>query len=175
MADDAVILWERQTCDDDESWKAFVTYRDQLPPRRLIGYGKGVSNNTLSKWYRDNGWRERVAAYDNHLDEIQRDEREKAVRQRASLVAAQQADLLTDAREILTRELEKLLSNSREIEGSVLQPREIIRLLEQSIKLDRLIHGETTENNGPQVDLSKLSTEELKTLHEIQRKLATGP
>lgn len=161
-------LWERQPIDTDESFKAFCTYRDQIPPRRFRGLGPTA---TIAEWYRDHGWRERIAAYDAWLDSIMLREREEALKKAARNQGTEHALLLVEAREFLGLELAKFLKTSKEHEIQNLRPHEMIRLLEQVIKLERLVQGETTENVSQQVDLSKLSVEELRQLEALHRKV----
>jgi hypothetical protein len=163
-------LYERQAIDTDESFAAFQSYRDQRPPRRLdriIAANVRVPIAKSSAWYREHGWRERVAAWDAHLDDIRREEIEAV--ERASAVNAAQviADLLTASQV----EAAKLLAQTEvSAEVSFMKPRDIAALAETAIKLRRLEKGQATERLEVE-DLSGASVEKLRELRaELRRK-----
>lgn len=163
--------WERQPYDSDESWPVFQAYRDQTPPRRglLVSLrGRSVDPIKVARWYRDHYWAERVAEYDRHLDSIRRAETEAALAKSAREAMADHVALIEQGKEIALRELEKLLATVKESPAEVLKPRDVIRLMDATIKFDRLIRGETTENvnvEGP--DFSHLTDEQLAALDAL--------
>lgn len=156
--------WERQPYDTDESWPIFVAYRDQTLPRRgllVLCKGRPVDPIRVAWYHKEHYWPERVAEYDRHLDAIRRAEREGLLAQTIREVTAEHAEVLADARDIVRRELEKLLATVRESAGEVVRVRDLIRLTELVIKSDRLIRGESTENVDTGPDLSHLTNEQL--------------
>jgi len=73
--------WERQPDETDRAWAAFRVYRDLPPAERSYGaafrktYQK-PANYQAPQWYRQwanrHGWRDRVEAWDRHLDDVGR-------------------------------------------------------------------------------------------------------
>lgn len=178
---DAAAPWERLPCDTEDSWPAFVAYRDALPPRKLLRPGsagaKGITAPTsqIATWYKEHSWRERVAAYDSHLDAIRREEREGllAVSERDSCAA--HMSMLADARELVSRELSYLVESARKTDmPGLLKPGDLNKMLDSVVRLERLLRGQATDRteNGPTLDYSKLSLDELRTLEALQRKAA---
>jgi hypothetical protein len=167
-------LWHRQPCDDEISWGHFQAYRDQPKPRKLqpvrcaVRGGVAPPLEDLLRWYRENGWRERVAAYDEHVDVIMLDERTAVLADRERAGAEAVADILEDARAVLVSEIRKLLAQSQATSFSAMKPNELARLLDTTVKLERLTKGQSTENHHH--DLSALSVEELRALEALQRK-----
>ena len=53
----------------------------------------------------------------------------------------------------------------------MLKPRELIRLTDVVVKLDRLVREQSTENIDVPADLSTLSLEDLRIMQDIQKKL----
>lgn len=162
--------WERQYTETDDAWRAFKAFRDTRPPRRqraVIGF----AHATICKWYNDHRWPERCDAYDRHMERIVLEEREKLLRQSAREISADHMAMIQSARAIAQAELDKLLASSNESDIPLLRPIEVIRLSEMVVKLDRLIRGESTETVEHSVDLSRLSTDELRTMRELTRKV----
>lgn len=163
--------WERQPYDTDESWTLFQAFRDQTAPRQglyVMLRGRPVDPVKVARWYRDHYWAERVAEYDRHCDTIIRVEREGLLAKSAREAMADHIALLEQSKEIAIREFSKLLQTVKESSVEVVKPRELIALTEMTIKLGRLIRGETTENvqmEGP--DLSHLSNEQLAELDKL--------
>jgi hypothetical protein len=164
--------WSRQSYDTDESWPIFEAYRDQRPPRRgllVIFKGRAVNPIKVAGWFREHFWEQRVALFDAYLDDIRLKERESLLRQSEREITSEHMEILAHSREIARRELAKLLATVEESAGEVVRTRDLIRLMDYTVKLDRLVRGQSTENvqeSGP--DLSKLSDSDLA---EIERKL----
>lgn len=165
-------LWERQPSDTEESWEAFKSFRDAKPPRKL--FRPGVPTGKTSEMYRDHNWKARVEAFDIYMDQKAVEERRQIVGMKAKEIAEEHMIILTRARKIVSRELDKLLeaSNSDDMAGTI-KPSELTKLLEAVIKFDRLVRGESTEKTDTGVDLSKLSLDELREFEKMQRKI--GP
>ena len=155
-------LWGRLPTDTDESWQAFVEYRDMRIPRRLKSTTK-VPVADVYKLYKDHGWRDRVGAYDAHLDELIREEREAVLKQEAREIAAEHMSLLASARSICATEWARIDTLTRESRGANvnLKTSELIKLTELTVKMDRLVRDQTTVNVAAGIDLSKLTDEEL--------------
>lgn len=67
--------WERQGDESEESWQAFVVYRDQTPPRSLRDVGKEIDKSLqmVQKWSKRHRWVARVAAWDREQDRVKRE------------------------------------------------------------------------------------------------------
>lgn len=173
----AIEVWDRLPCDNEESWQAFVSYRDHVPPRRIRAVAYGTARQ-VQEWYQANGWKERVVAYDQHMDSIVREERETILRQKTQDVAAEHMAALALARQIVDTELARILSvtkggeNGSHAPSAVLKPAEVIKLMEVVIKYDRLVRDQSTSNTsevGP--DLEKLSPEEFEAYGKLVDKM----
>ena len=170
-------LWDRQAVDTDESWPFFQAYRDQNPPRRLEPVRctpKGAVSPAVDKlraWYRDHGWRDRVAAYDAHVDGIIQEEREDRLREDVRAMTARHLAILQDAGELVADQLAKYLRSARESDmHGLLKPNEIAKIMDLTVKLERLTRGESTERIEADVDLTSLSDEELAILAKIPQR-----
>lgn len=141
------------------------------PEQRLVQRTVARDRGVLSKWYRDHDWPGRVTAFDKHFDSVSLEERERTLRMASRDLAIDHALMLADAGELVQRELRKLVNVSRETElHGLMKPAEVIKLLDTTIKLDRLVRGESTENIKEEVDISKLSLEEVRELSRLMRK-----
>lgn len=77
-------LWdERQPGEGSKAWAAFVVYRDFGPERTITKAWRRFANKSEGEsgrwelWSRKFKWVERAAAYDKHLDDLERGERER--------------------------------------------------------------------------------------------------
>lgn len=164
--------WERQASESDEAWLSFRAYRDMVPDERKITNAAAKSTATLSKWYRDHNWEERVRAHDAKFDKIRIEEREQIYRRKAREIAIDHMVMLSNARDLVARELNKFAEVSRETDAiGLVKVAELTKLFELVVKLDRLVRGETTENVGSTaIDYSALDPEELDKLNELLEK-----
>lgn len=98
--------WERRADESDRAWAAFRVYRDMGPDARSYNrayqarYGKDPGQPApafFRKWGGEHGWVERVAAWDKHLDLMNRRAQEEEARKwrerRRDLLAAYFAKL----------------------------------------------------------------------------------
>ncbi len=161
--------WERQPNEGEEAWLAFRAYRDMVPSERMIKHSAVKALPTISKWYRDHNWRERVEAYDRQFDKIAVEERERIYRRKAQEIAIDHMIMLSNARELVQRELAKINATSRETEmHGLVKVSELNKLMETVVKLDRLVRDEPTEIVGSRdLDYSALSPDELDKLNEL--------
>lgn len=167
--------WERQADEPEAAYEAFKGYLLQNPPRRLAHASVRHGAAALSRLFNTYAWSERVLAYDRHVERVRREEREALLRQDAKERAAADLALLQGVHDVLSREIAKLVRDSQATEAfGIVKVSDLNKLLGRKIELERLIHGESTENIGVTVDMSKLSIEELKELQRLQAKMA-GP
>lgn len=172
-------LWERQPQDSNESWPYFRAYRDLTGTRQLRRVRLAVTGATappmeqLKEWYDAHGWKERVAAYDAHMDALFQEEKEALLKQSARDMAAEHLAIVQDAAEIAQRGLEALVQAARENEAvGLLKPGELIKLMEAAIKLGRLVKGEATERGESKstLDFSGHTVQELRQLAALRDK-----
>lgn len=162
--------WEQHPCDTGDSWEAFKKYRDLRPPRRqraVLGY----ATSRVNEWFNDNNWPQRVSAYDAHMERVAQTEREQFVKQKTQEITADHMAILQTARFLVQSELDKLMDASKMSEAhGLLKPADVAKFMELSIRFDRLIRGETTDNET-RVDLSMLSVDDLRAVREIRKKV----
>jgi len=88
QAPDAPKPWERQPKETAKQYQAFAIYRDlQAETRSLLAvtvklYGKEVKHarGSIQVWSSRNNWKERVRAWDNHLEAVRIRQIEEAAR-----------------------------------------------------------------------------------------------
>lgn len=163
--------WDRQTDEPDDAFKAFVNYREMPMPRRVLSASSMATTRELWEWSSRFLWASRVKQYDDHLSGLAIAERESLVKQGAHEVYEQQLIILAELRQLVQREGLKWLDYSRSMQGpSILKAADFRNLVETTIKLDRLVRGESTENLASGGDMSKLTPDELWKLRELQKK-----
>lgn len=151
-------LWERQTNESDESWEAFVDYRDsagegdgkrsQHATARRIGKGRQL----VSRWSAEHEWQRRVQAFDRDQDAIRLAEQAQAIKR----AARRQSRALESMVMALIAPVEAYLAKLQE-QGGVRQAyanwtlrelavaaRESARLLPALVQAERLVHGLST-------------------------------
>lgn len=168
--------WERQDEESEQDYEAFKGYLLQTPPRRLAHSSVRHSTSELSKLYNDMHWRERVLAYDRHVQRQRQEEREALLKQDERERVAKAQAVLETMGDTVSREMAKLL---RESEGTemfgLVKPGDLVKFVDRWITLQRLIHGESTENvavSDPR--LEKLTPDELRELARLHAKMAAG-
>jgi hypothetical protein len=153
--------WERQTGESTKAFRAFVAYRDD-EDRSLVKVGceLGVSPQLIERWSRRWRWVERVAAWTDHLDAEKRRARVKAIEE----LEQRHAQL---AKSMLNLAVKELIRRQNEpVER--LTATELARLVEVSVKVERLALGADTERIGGEVGMriepALLSTPVLRQL-----------
>lgn len=73
--------WERHKQDTEEEWQAFIFYRDSGEKRsfRLTAEHFKIWHNTVFRWNIRYRWKERVLAYERHLDAQRQEVHKKEV------------------------------------------------------------------------------------------------
>ncbi len=128
----------------------------------------------VSKWHKENNWHARCVAYDGHLDEIIRSEREAILRQCTRDVSAEQMSMLANARQICAIEFARILEvtkNAGSGASAVLKPAEVIKLTDIVVKLERLVRDQSTENTTKTTNLGTLSAEEFEAYGRLLEKI----
>lgn len=160
-------LWHRQPVDTDESWPEFVRFRDEYPRRTLLR-ARPCGLEKLRNWYAEHSWKDRVAAYDAHMDAIRLEERAEALRRNVKASDEEVLTVLEDWFEIWRLETEKVLAAVR---GSDMPMTDKISVLvkmgDSLMKGLRLFRGQSTENVAVTYDFSKLSDDEKRKFREL--------
>lgn len=172
---DLAVPWNRQPCDTDKRWRAFVAYRDLDPPRSLAALARrlGMAHaGRLEAWCKSDGWRERCLEFDRHVDSKRVAVIVDALAEDARAVAAEHIGALRMAREAAMSVVAQW--HERIAAGDVpdMSPADVRGILKDTITLERLIRGESTERVDHRVgfDLSKLTTGEIEELRALEEK-----
>lgn len=129
-------MWERQPGESAPAFQAFAVYRD-LGPRRTFAeaarkfFGNVKRQGFRQDWPRRFQWSERARAWDDHLDNCQRQAEEQARKDMAQRHAKTALALQSKA-------LERLRALSLEEMGA----KDVLSWLETAAKLERLSRGE---------------------------------
>lgn len=159
-------IWERQPCDTDTSFKAFVCYRDQGSRPRRMPNGSSTTYAQVARWRVEHDWQERASQYDAHVDRIRLEEAAKVTRERAAAVAESFQNILDDGREIIARELERYAALARkntDIPG-VMKIGDLNKLAELVMKWEQILSGKPSEHVKSEIDMSLLTAEEKREL-----------
>jgi len=168
----AINAWERQDGEPETAYEAFKGYVYQVPPRRLAHSSAKHSTSELSSLYNDWRWAERALAYDRHVQRMRDEERDALLRQDEKERTAAQITLLKGLEEVANREIAKLIADTKNTEAfGLVKVSDLNKIVGQIIVMRRLIHGESTENVDVNVDLKKLSVDELRELQRLQAKM----
>lgn len=139
--------WERQPKETPKPFEAFCIYRDMGTERsiRKVAEKLGKSNTIISRWSTNNNWVERVAAWDDEQERIEREEAQKehlhTIREMRKRQAGSGFAMQFKALEALKKiPLEDLSGN------------DIVRLLVEGAKMERIGRGDVgdvvEERNG---------------------------
>lgn len=166
--------WNRQPFDGPEAWPAFLSYLKMPRPRSVqaLAHRLGLPYEKMRKWYRDNGWKLRTKAFEDHIQNNWNDAVVATVVSSAEEVAERHLSIVRKGLELAHDQVDKLLNAAKQdMMHGLLTPSETIRLLETCIKLERLVMGDSTGKLDVNLDLSALNEEELITLQQAQQKL----
>lgn len=168
--------WERQPRESDEAWALFCMYRDSAYPD---GIGAGYVVRSLSDMARQGGWDVRqlkmiAESFDWANRAIQFDRYIDTAKTEASVaqlpeVLDEHKKILKDLRRLIQTELGKWLALCETTRDPQVKIRELHKLIDVAVKLDRLTYGESTEivKLEGEWDLSGASLDQLKALREI--------
>lgn len=170
--------YERLKTDSDRGWAAFQIYRDLPPEERLlqtVADRMGVSISMANQWSAKGRWAVRAKAWDAAVDTRRRNVELKAVED----MRRRQMQLALSMQNLGGMELRKLLIQAqKEQKISTVSAELILKLIDQGAKLERLNRGEPGEivqvQSDADLDFSRLSTEELRNLRDIRRKLTSS-
>ncbi len=168
--------WTRQPCDTDARWRVFQGYRDMALPRSLARLAVSLSAqpSTIESWSWQDGWVARCFEFDRWIDSVRVETMLELMNEDARARGARHVSLLRDMQEGAAIAARAWLAEFRNEPTKALQwsPNEIARMVKTAITLERLVHGESTENvdNKHGFDLSRLSIEEIETMRVLEAK-----
>jgi len=165
--------WEFQPgIDTDDSFAVF-SYWLVLPPPRDLRIAARACQRTpqqVSRWANADLWRERAQEYDKLLNDSRRAELEKLYKQDGAAVALEWLEPITTAKGFIKEQLEKFQIEGSDREGVRIKPNELSRLFQVVFQAERLLRGQATEITSDELDLSKLTDEELAEYDRMVRK-----
>jgi hypothetical protein len=137
---DGLEPYERQWKESDPAWEAFQIYRDLGARRTLAKVAKklGKSATLIEDWSATWSWRLRIEAWSRMIDREQRETEiaeVKAMRER-------QLKLATSIQGLGTIELQKRIDTASRGKTVTLNMDQVLRLITEGIKLERLNRGE---------------------------------
>jgi membrane-bound lytic murein transglycosylase len=153
--------WERQLGESDKAYKAFILYRDAGLDRTLKDVAamlnKSVQN--ISRWSIRWEWRDRVEAWDSHVEEIEQREtfKERVEYRKLSLQIAK--DLATKAA-LGVQALKTVRADADGRECLAVKPTDLIRMLELSYKIQGELLGKANEDQVAKIEVHFGSTED---------------
>lgn len=173
--------WNRQPCDSPIGWLVFRSFRD-MPGERSIarailiaGYSGRVATADVVLIARDCAWLERVRAWDRHCEKVSESRIDELLGENAADRAARHLDMLQTLQAgatILARGWLKRIEQCGSVEAAAERfgekPRDLARLIEATIQLERLIFGQATERHEVTgLDMTKLTIDELSQWKEL--------
>lgn len=145
--------WERQEKETSKAWNAFRLYRDMDPADRTIkavAKKLGYSVTALcERWSRLNDWVSRAGAYDAHMDELKRNqrERERLAASDRRIQLAKNMQLVGGAKiQEIGKKIQDALKNGEAL--PTISLKDAAQLIDAGVKLERLEAGLTTGNTG---------------------------
>jgi len=175
MSDDEKREWDRLPGESSKAYHHFCLYRDMgqgRSLRKMAGVpGCSSVRRQLNRWSSKWRWVERCQKYDDYLEHerrLQQEKERRAMHERHAKVA-----LL--GMNVAVKGLESLLAKVQSGEGTV-APGDLTRLLDTSVKVERLARGESTdiqESVGPGGGPVQLSIQNVadKAREAIERSL----
>lgn len=177
-------LWEKQRFEAPKQFIAFRIYRGLPQYHRTfhavletLGARSSFSYDDIVKLSVEHYWSDRVGHFDMHACS----QHANLVQQKKEEIQGRQLHMLGMAGELLKLDLHNHLAQLRTAssEGAnlpVFKISELTRLLDVQLKLERLVHGESTENVstsgfvGEAPDYTVLSDTELEAIVAIEAK-----
>lgn len=138
--------WERQPGEPDRAWAAFQIFRDAGEDRQIGLALGGRDPKQGSRWAYQWQWRQRVEAYDRHLDAIRvrgkRREVERMVERHASLANGALGALQQPVAEVIRRIQDKSFSAAKMSDKELLQfIRQSAAAIKELVAVERVSRG----------------------------------
>jgi hypothetical protein len=144
MNEDEKRAWDRLPGESSKAYHHFCLYRDMAASRSLRQMA-GVPGCTsvrrqLNRWSSRWQWVERCRQYDEHLEYQLRTQQEKERRE----MSKRHARIAMLGQNILVKGMEELLAKVQSGQHNLV-PSELARLMDVSVKVERLARGESTD------------------------------
>jgi len=168
-------LWDRLENEPERAYRAFECFLN-LPSgeRTLLGaYRQHVGNpdapkpsdDTWSGWCRDFAWRERAAAYDDHLASLRREAYEGVIEEEAERQARDMEKARGRYSELMTLGYERAAQWLEDAQRSELRGQDVIRIIR--LHMDAVLAFEPTERLREQYMLTEQDEIEIDRIKEI--------
>jgi len=172
-------LWDRLENEPERAHRAFECFL-RLPSgeRTLLGaYRQHVGNpdavkpsDTWSRWSSQFAWRERAAAYDDHIDRLREKTMEKVIQQQAEEQARQAERMRGRFNELMTIaycEAMDYLESGDFL--SQMRPQDVINIMKLHFEVTQKMGGTNTQSTDSVVDWSEDEQRELdRIVDEIE-------
>jgi hypothetical protein len=168
--------WRRQPWEGDREWALFSEYLLECPGGRntvleRLATRLGVASSYLLQLRHDHAWEVRALAWTRHLDDLRSKTVERVVEETAAARAKRHMGPLQSMLRTVAREMAKLERLANQAEGpGILTPKDITRMAEVAIKLERLCAGDIDPGARSEISLGQFTLDELRAMHELQRK-----
>jgi hypothetical protein len=131
-------LWDRLENESERGFRAFESFLALPSGERTLleAYRRHVDNSqatkpsdTWSRWSSEFAWRERAAAYDDHLASLRRDAYERAVEEEAERQAREVEKARGRANELLTLSYERAMEFLENAQPSDLRFQDVLNII----------------------------------------------
>src|ERR671920_2173259 len=131
-------LWDRLENEPERAYRAFVCFLNLPSGERTLleAYRRHVGNpdaakpsDTWSRWSSQFAWRERAAAYEDHLASVRRDAYERAVEEEAARRAREVEQARGRYNELMTLGYVRAVEWLEEAERSDLRAQDVIQII----------------------------------------------
>jgi hypothetical protein len=170
--------WEFQPgIDTYDSYAAFIVYLDccerHIPGSRRLRCVSQITHTPLSTirtWSKADLWVERATERMLRVFGIRENAIEDEYTKEGKKVAQEWLETVRLQKAVVDDQTEKLLSRCLEQgEGTHLRTIDLIRLSKETLHSERLLRGQATEIVGEELDLSKLTDEQLAAYEALTR------
>lgn len=132
--------WERQPDENPKPFEAFCAYRDMGMERsiRAVAAKLGKSETLIARWSTNNHWVERVAAWDDEQERIEREIAQKEQAREIRKMRKKHADLASAM-------LIKATKALKAIPDDEIKAGDLTRMVDVAAKLERISRGDVGE------------------------------
>lgn len=132
--------WERQPEETPKPFEAFCCYRDMGIERsiRKVAAKLGKSDTIIGQWSKKNNWVERVTAWDDENERIEREAAQKAQAKAIRDMRKKHADLASAM-------LLKAAKALKAIPDEEIKASDVTRMVDVASKLERISRGDVGE------------------------------